>query len=56
MGFNLKDHDFIVLGQQKINVKIEIGDKSIEPNVIEKCPPNGNFLITHGKYDIVRLF
>lgn len=50
---NLKDHSFIVLGQQQINVKIEIGDQSLEPNVIEKCPSNGNFQITHRKYCIV---
>jgi hypothetical protein len=50
---NLKEHSgFIAVGQQKISVKIEIGNQSLEPNIMEKCITNGNFLITHRKYRI----
>lgn len=50
---NLKDQGFISIGQQKLSVQIEIGDKSLEPNIMDKCPTNGNFAVTHRKYEIV---
>lgn len=50
---NIKDHNYIMVGQQKINVLIEIGDTKLESNVMEKCISNGNFIITHRKHIIV---
>lgn len=50
---NLKEHNYITLGQQKISVQVEIGDKKLEPNIMEKCDSNGNFIFTHRKEYIV---
>ncbi|CAF0895015.1 unnamed protein product, partial [Brachionus calyciflorus] len=49
---NIQDTNFITLGQQKICVQIEIGARVLEPNIIEKFTSNGNFVITHRKYEI----
>ena len=43
-----------MLGTQKINLEIEIGDRKLDPNVIDKCVSNANFTTTHRKYTIVK--
>ena len=51
---NVKDTNYIMLGQQKINTQIQIGDMVLESNAMDKCISNGNFFITHRKHEIVR--
>ncbi len=53
---NINDQNFVTVGQQKIHVQIEIGDKTLEPNTIEKCMINGNFSVTFQKHTLVSPF
>ncbi len=43
-----------MFGTQKISLDIEIGDRFLEPVVLDQCLQNENFLITHRKYKIVK--
>ena len=45
-----------MLGQQKIDVQIEIGDKVLDPNTLEKCIVNGNFAVKFRRHVIVKIF
>jgi len=51
---NLKEYGYIMFGQKKLCVRIEIGDKVLESNIIENLAPNVNFTLTHRKHSIVR--
>jgi hypothetical protein len=50
---NLKEHGYIIFGQKKLRVRIEIGDKVLESNIIDNVAPNVNFTLTHRKHTIV---
>ena len=51
---NLKESNFMKIGQQKISLDIEIGDKRLDPIDLDRVASNENFLthLTHRKYRI----
>jgi len=50
----VKEENYIMVGQQKISLRIEIGDSLLPENIMEKHVSNANFVMTHQKHTIVR--
>ena len=42
-----------MVGQQKVSIRIEIGNRTLPENVMEKHVSNGNFVLTHQKHPII---